>query len=109
MSLADRVRAAREQWVNAGGREWLIRRPTDLQLAQLSGKPMSDLVLSTVVGWKLQANEIYPGGEGAVLPFDAEAFQEWVGDHVDIVAELAKAIENIIDQHVKKKQEAKKN
>lgn len=109
MALADRIRAAREQWVSAGGADFLIRRPTDLQISKLSGAPMSDLVLSSVVGWKLPEHELVPGGGGGVPPFDTEAFREWVGDRIPTLVELAKKVEDIIDQHNEKKKELEKN
>jgi len=109
MSLADRVRAAREQWVSAGGREWLIRRPTDLRVAQLSGGPMAQLVMESVVGWKLPENELVPGGGGETPAFDSEAFREWVGDRTDILVQLSKHIEAILDQHQQKQKVSEKN
>lgn len=108
-SLADRVRAARETWVTAGGREWLIRRPTDVQLARLSGGRLdSGFAVGCVVGWKLPGVDLHPGGDPAVPPFDGEAFREWVEDRPETVVELTHKLSEIIGAYYAKQEEAKK-
>lgn len=108
-SLAERIRTAREQWVTVGGREFLVRRPTDVQIGQWAGMDIVSFVMRCVVGWKLPEHELVAGGGGKVPAFDTEAFQEWIGDRPDDLAELAKKINEIIEAHHKKKAEVEKN
>lgn len=107
-SLADRVRAAREQWVPAGGHDWLIRRPTRLQLSRFATVP-GQLVFDCVIGWKLPENELVPGGGATVPPFDAEAFREWAEDRVALLTELAEHIELAIKVFNERREESEKN
>jgi len=108
MALADRIRAAREQWVSAGGHEFLIRRPTDLQLSKFSVAPVSELVVSCVVGWKVPEHQLVAGGDAVVPVFDPEAFREWSGDHIEMLSELADKVKEIIEQHQEKKEALEK-
>jgi hypothetical protein len=108
MSLADRIRAAREQWVNAGGREWLLRRPTVLQLGRMAREPTA-IVFSSVVGWKIPEHELVPGGGGAVPAFEPEAFREWAEDHPEVLREISGKLNEIIAAHADKEQAAEKN
>jgi len=108
-SLADRVRAAREQWVSVEGHEFLIRRPTRLQLSKLAGVVTSDAVIGCVVGWKTPENKLVPGGGGEVPPFDPEAFREWVEDDIDILVGLTKNLKDLIERYSRDKEAAEKN
>lgn len=87
-TLAERVRAGREKWVKSGGHEFLLRRPTDLQMVAWRNDTNDAFLAKVIVGWKLKEHEIAPGGSGEVPPFDPEAFVEWVGDRPDIASEL---------------------
>jgi hypothetical protein len=106
--LADRIRAAREQWVSAGGNEWLVRRPTRLQLLELAGAPR-EVVFISVVDWKISECDLVPGGGGRVLPFDAEAFREYASDQQELITELAQHVSRIINAHAEAKERVEKN
>lgn len=111
MSLADRIRASREEWVTVGGYELNVRRPTDVQLArwQQEGSDRMRLVTMSVVDWKIPEKDLVAGGGGKVPPFDTEAFREWIEDRVDLVVELAQKIISIINAYADKQQELEKN
>ena len=106
--LADRVRKARESWVEAGGRRWLIRRPTHFQMWRHDGTG-ADLVFASVVGWELKELDIVPGGGGNVPPFDPEAFREWIEDKVELIADLGAHVEAAIKAFNDKREAASGN
>jgi hypothetical protein len=107
-TLADRIRAAREQWVTAEGKQFLLRRPTRLQLADLNGQPR-EVVFSSVVGWKLTELDLVPGGSGRVPEFDPEAFREYASDRIDLVNSLAQELQRMISAHSEAMEAAEKN
>lgn len=109
MTLADRIRASREQWVSTGGFEFQIRRPTRVQLGRWANQDVAALVVQCVVGWKLPEHEIVAGGGGKVPEFDSEAFREWIEDRPEIFAELAEKIQEAIRKHEEDKAAAEKN
>lgn len=109
MSLADKIRASREQWIKAGGYEFLVRRPTTVQMGRWSTEEGSGFVCKCVVDWKVKEHEIVAGGGGAVPPFDVEAFREWVEDQLEVLAELATKIRELIEKHQKAQAAVEKN
>ena len=62
MALADKIRAAREKWIKAGGFEFQIRRPTDYDLARMARESQKlgvegiadEMLINAVCGWKIQ-------------------------------------------------------
>lgn len=107
-SLAERIRASREQWVEAGGHQWLLRRLTKLQLAELAKQP-GEVVFQSVVGWKIEEKDLVPGGSGRVPDFDAEAFREYAADRPELLGDLAEHVRKIIEAHEAKLGDAEKN
>lgn len=107
-TLADRIRAAREEWVTVEGHDWLLRRPTRLQLGQLAGRP-ADTVFSCVVGWKIPESELVPGGAGRVPEFDAEAFREYASDRPELLTGLSEHVMRMIQAHRTAQEAVEKN
>lgn len=108
-SLAERIRAAREQWRPAGGHDWLLRRPTRLQIADHAGDPRA-IVFASVVSWKITETELgVPGGSGRIPEFDPEAFREYVSDRLELLMELADHVRTMVDQHRASLEDAEKN
>jgi len=107
-TLADRIRASREQWVKAGGQEWLLRRLTKLQLSEMKTTP-AEIVFASVVGWKLKELDLVPGGSGRVPEFDPEAFREYASDRIDLLHELAEHVMSMINAHASAMEAAEKN
>lgn len=90
-SLIERIHAAREQWVEAGGMQWLIRRPTLHRYLELHEKP--DAVLrEALVGWKLRELDLVPGGGDGVPPFDTAAALDYLQDHPEAYAQVLDAV-----------------
>ena len=112
MSLADKVRSAREKWVDAGGFKFQVRRPTEFQLSKLYQEDKTlkaEKLMLFVVDWKVQEKDIHSGGGGAIPAFEQEAFIEWVEDRSDVFTALYTAIVKLITDHQKQKGEAEKN
>lgn len=93
MSLVEKIRKARETRVEAGGFGFLIRRPTALDMAELTAVSRGRAVLPYVIGWDgVREIDVIPGGDPHLLPFDADVCAEWLTDRIDILAPLATAI-----------------
>jgi hypothetical protein len=108
-SLADRIRASREEWVKADGFDLNVRRPTALQLTELYGAAdRARVIMGYVVDWKVPEKDIVPGGGGDVPPFEADAFREWAEDRTDLLNDLSAKVTDIINRHFKAEQDAEK-
>lgn len=111
MSLIDKIRKAREVGVEAGGRQFVIRRPTDEEALRIGRADMDMLgiVKRFTVGWDLTELDLIPGGTPTSLPFDAELFGEWVADQPAVWEPLAQAIMDAYKAHADKREDAVKN
>lgn len=111
-ALADKIRRARETKVEAGGREFTIRRPTDaeaMEFGQDGGIKPLDLVCRFTVGWNLTELDLIPGGVGVAVEFDAEAFREWAADQPETLSALSTAVVQAYTAHAAKRGDAEKN
>jgi hypothetical protein len=111
MSILDKLRKAREVNVEAGGKQFTIRRPTDEEALRIGrdDTDMLGIVKRFTVGWDLTELDVIPGGTGAKLPFDAELFGEWVADQPAVWEPLAQAIMDAYKAHADKRDAAVKN
>lgn len=111
MSLADKIRKARETSVEVNGGVWMIRRPTDEEAVALStnGDGLLAIVKRFVIGWPLTEMDLVPGGTDIKLPFDVEAFAEWVADKPDLWEPLGSAILAAYKTHADKREATVKN
>lgn len=110
MSLAEKLRKAREKQVEVGGFTFTVRRPTDVEAIRLrQGVELSDL-LGFVVGWHgVRELDLIPGGDPHPLPFDAEVAREWLADRPDLLNPLIDAVIDTYRAHVKALEDAAKN
>lgn len=113
MSLADKLRRARESVKTVGAFDFTIRRPTDVEANQLraAGKLSAAAFIPFVVDWGV-VSEIdlgLPGGNPHPLPFDADACKEWLADRPDLLSPLADAIMDAYMKHVQALKEIPKN
>lgn len=108
-ALADKIRRARESKVEAGGHTFTIRRPTDAEAATLGDLSGAELLRRFVVGWSLQEIDLIPGGSAVDVPFDADAFVEWVSDQPATFGALAAAIVDAYKAHVDRREGVEKN
>jgi len=113
MSLADQIRKSREQWVTAQGKEFLLRRPTKLQIATMGlgqdGKPWVEIAFACTVDWKVLESDLIPGGGGRVAPFDSDAFREYASDQPELLVELSNNVHRMIETFDAKREEVSKN
>lgn len=111
MSLAEKIRKARESTVEVDAKTWTIRRPTDEEAAQISanGDGLLAIVKRFVIGWPLTELDLVPGGTGVTVLFDSEVFGEWVADQPDLWTPLGMAILDAYKTHADKRDAAVKN
>ena len=111
MSLAEKIRKARESTVEACGKDWTIRRPTDEEAAGIRarGDGLLSIVKTFVIGWQLTELDLFSGGTGVKIPFDEEAFGEYVADKPELWEPLGTAILDAYKAHAAKRDEAVKN
>lgn len=111
MGLIDQIRAARQRSVTVGERSFTVRRPTDLEVAEMQGKPPSPfaIVLRFTVGWSLKESDLIEGGADAAVPWDADLFSEWVADQPELWEPLSSEVLNGYAAHRDRSEGATKN
>lgn len=94
LSIIERIRRARQSTVTAGGFEFTVTRPTDMDMLEIDGKVTQAMLLSRfVVGWSgVKELDIVPGGMPEPVEFSKELFSEWVADRPDLWNPLSEAI-----------------
>jgi len=102
-SLIERIHAAREQWVDAGGTQWLIRRPTLHRYLELHKTPTA-LLREAVVGWKLREMDLVPGGGDQVPAFDPDAALEHLQDRPEAYSALLDAVTAAVGAFLQRKE-----
>lgn len=114
-SILERLRAAREEWVKVGTFELLFRRPTRFQMAQWAGGDGHTLdarvpLRESVIGWRgVTEIMVVPGGEGRALDFDLEACLEWLEDNPALLQQACQGLNDLIERHFAREQDAEKN
>lgn len=109
MSLIDKIRKSRETQVEAAGRKFTIRRPTDEEALAFGKSGLLEIVKKFVIGWELNEIDIIPGGDASAVPFDAELFAEWVADQPEVWEPLGTAILEAYKAHADKREASIKN
>ena len=111
MSLADKIRKARETSVEINGGAWKIRRPTDEEAMSIraNGDGLLAIVKRFVIDWPLTELDLVPGGTDIKPPFDGEAFAEWVADKPELWEPLGTGILDAYKAHADKRDTAVKN
>lgn len=102
MSLIEKIKAARELNIDAGGYTFKTRRPTDLEVVEMRGQVVKhrDLLRRYVIGWVgVTELDLIPGGTSLPVEFETELFMEWVADHPELWPPLANAIMDNYTQH----------
>ena len=109
MSLIDKIRKARETGVEAGGRKFTIRRPTDEEAMTFGKSGLLEIVKKFVIGWELTELDLIPGGGPDKVTFDAALFAEWVADQPEVWEPLGTAILEAYKAHTDKRDASVKN
>jgi len=109
--LEEKIRKAREVGVDADGRKFTIRRPTDeeMAIAVANGDGLLPIVKRFVIGWDLVEIDLIPGGSPEKVPFDSELFAEWVADQPSVWTPLGNAVIAAYKAHADKRDAAVKN
>lgn len=112
-TLIDKIRKARESTVSVGDLNFLIRRPTDMEVVELqradSELKQSDLLKRFVVGWDgVKELDIIPGGTGAEVQFDSDLFVEWIVDKPKCWTPICDAITQCYTAHIEKMADSEK-
>lgn len=108
-ALAEKIRKARETSVEANGRHFTVRRPTDEEVAGLSGASLLGIAKRFTIGWDLTELDLVPGGSAVPLPFDADDFAEWLADQPEFWVPLGEAIMSAYKVHAEKREQTAKN
>lgn len=109
-ALAAKLVRARESTVTAGGRTFVIRRPTPGEIATMpEDSHFLDFVKKFVVGWDLKEIDVDPGGTDVAIPFHRGLWEAWIVDQQAIYVELAEKIKAAIDAHNAKLEADEKN
>jgi hypothetical protein len=110
MSLADKIRKAREQVVPLGDFKFTIRRPTDVEMLELQGSSSVSRLFKFIVGWEgVKELDIIAGGDPHPLAFDAEACREWLEDRPDLLGPVVSTIVGSYSRHTEALEAAAKN
>jgi hypothetical protein len=112
-TLSDRIRAQREAWLEVSeGKRVKIRRPAELQLAALKNGIEVEHIADVVVDWEGWTEADFLGGalgKSDPLPFDADAWREYVMDHGEIAAKIAQQFVDLVSKHFEVKADTAKN
>lgn len=111
MSLADKIRKARETSVTVGGFTFTVRRPTDVEMLRLRAEGLTlDSLIGFVVGWSgVKQIDLIPGGDPVPATFDAETAREWLSDRPDLLTPLVDEVLAQYRKHVESLEAAAKN
>jgi len=109
-ALIERLRRNREHRVEAGGRTFIVRRPTDLEWAEMREDLNARSLVRYVVGWEgVTEIDLYAGGTGHPVPFDSALAMEWLSDRPDLFVIVTQKIIDLYREHVEAKGAAQKN
>jgi hypothetical protein len=108
-ALSEKILRARESDVPVGEFTFVIRRPTEVDMAGLRGCGASDL-LRFIVGWKkVREMDLIPGGDPHPAPFDPEACAVWLSDRPDLMVPVVEQVVQAYQDHQAARDGAKKN
>jgi hypothetical protein len=99
MNLIDKIRLSRQSKVVVDKYEFLITRPTDMDMVMLAGRDNEYVLKKFVIGWNLKEIDIIPGGSAIDIAFDPELFYEWVADHSELWNDILEAILDAYKKH----------
>jgi len=114
-SLAEKIRIARHKTVEVDGLKIVFNRPTDIQIANLYeeyGKEHSkyEVAKRFVIGWvDVKESDLFDGGSDKIVPFEADAFEEWLSDSREAWSPLYEAIMTAYVEYADDRETAIKN
>lgn len=110
MTLAEKLRAARQFTLDLDGITYTLRRPTDAEAALIGDMTALDMVRRFVIGWNHTEISLgIPGGTSTHAAFSADLWSEWVDDQPALWGPMAKAIIDAYKAHSDKRSDSVKN
>ena len=88
-----------------------MRRPTDLEMHEISGSIDQRLLLvKFVVDWgEMKELDLVPGGGPELVPFTTDLWAEWIADHPEHWDDLTRAIVESYKAHKTEMEAVAKN
>lgn len=109
--IIERLRRARQSQVPSGGRCFTVRRPTDLEMYELSGRmDQRELLTRFVIDWgAMPEMDLVPGGGPDPVPFSPELWAEWIADHPEHWDAITDGVVAAYSAHKATREETAKN
>jgi hypothetical protein len=115
--LSEKLRRARETNVQINGHTFTVRRPTDVEAMEFRQEHGADDALYAArlaeiftVGWSLSEIDLgIPGGGPEKVPFDVDAWREYIAVHPELWAPLSTKILDAYTAYAAKREGAEKN
>lgn len=93
MSLAEKIRKARESKVKVGEFTYWIRRPTDLEAMGFAKKQGLQDFMPFIFGWEgIKEIDLFEGGAPTPAAFESDACFEFLSDRPADISALLEAI-----------------
>ncbi len=100
MTLIEKMRKARQRQVEAGGFQFTVRRPTDLEAVRL-GKAGTQELLDYVTDWSgVQEIHLIPGGNAVEVAWTQDLCREFLADRPDLWTPIIEAVLAAYGAHV---------
>lgn len=93
-ALIDKIRLSRLVKIQVGPHTFTIQRPTDLDMARMTGQAGEEILRKFVVDWDVKEIDLIPGGSPVAVPFDPDLFYEWICDQPQCWEPLISGISN---------------
>lgn len=110
--LSDKIKKARQTKVPIGSFFLTVRRPTNLEMLEFKGLAFRqrEILERFVVDWDgFKQSDLFPGGDPEPVPFDHDAYKEWIADHPEYWNDVVAAIVDSYKEHEAKSEELAKN
>lgn len=111
-AITEKMLRARETRIDVCGHKLTIRRPTQLDIAELSntkdGFGLRNM-LRFVVGWDFKEIDLVPGGTSDQVKFDQDALLIWVEDNEQSWSAIMDGILDAYKSHAAKIEAEAKN
>jgi len=116
-SLADRIRRQRESRLVVGRFTFVVRRPTQLQMAEVqqtlvrgSNRAKAHALFPFVVGWEgVTEGDLVNGAPAHPVAFDQEACAEWLEDSPEILTAVLNGIAEAFSSYHDRAESDQKN
>lgn len=110
-TILERMRKAREHWVEIGeGKAVCLLRPRFEDLRLFRGEIPSALAAEFAVGWRgVREADLVPSGGDIEVPFDTAILREWLADQPDASLKLSEWLLQAARERTQALKDAEKN